>query len=230
MNNLALTVFLIIALPTMFGFWFFGRHHKHEGFTNLFQGFAAIATVIALVVAAILYFEERKDRAKLGLEIRTLALPVKGKDGRRAILFQISAKTSNFGFRTVTAECLNLDVAGLPVSLKEVPYTRPEFHLVSLIPADTANERWKRCAVTQGPDRTGFYWGPSVLDPGSSDTSYYELEIPCTFRAIRTIIKVRRPDESSTAYDYKLLSPISDVCAGKRSYMIAGTGSEAKSD
>lgn len=230
MNTTALIVFLAVVLVAMCVVWFFGRHHKHEGFTNLFQGFAAIATVIALIVAAFLYVEERKDRAKLGLEIRTLAIPVQGKDGRRAILFQVSAKTNNFGFRTVTAECINLDIAGLPANLKEVSYARPEFQLASLIPADTSSDRWKRCAITQDGGRTGFYWGPSTLEPGSSDTSYYELEVPCTFRAVRTLIKIRRPSEPGKADNYKLLSPISDVCAGKRSYMTAGTGSEARSD
>ena len=186
---------------------------------QIWQGIAGVVTILGVLAAAYIYFAERRDRARFDLKL--ISTIVGGeKRGRKleTALVQVKVLVSNPGTRLAKARCTNLDIAGIAVAGNERFGT--EYRFPSLLRDVDHGKEWRECwdgpLVQDGeePSTSGYVWETTEIEPGGSDTMFYELIVPCSYSAIKVLVKIPRVDDS-TRDEVKLISPLSDVCEGR---------------
>lgn len=214
-----LAIVLTLAIIVIAIAWRITRGH-YSDLASFAQGAAGLVTVLALITAAVIYFKEGRDRPRLDTSLHTRAIAI-GTGKRRAALLHVMVTIKNLGFRTIVAQCTNLDIAPIPDEIPIGVRTEHEYGLSSMLRDVEHGASWQRCWDIRRktnpniyvPD-SGYVWSDSQIPAGGSDTLYYEVTVPCIYAGVRVIVKVDKYLESARQ-EYRQIASLADVCAGR---------------
>lgn len=246
-SSVAAQWFLIGLASTSLALWaWIGVKPNSSTIGENIQTLSAIFTIIAVFVAAGIYFLERRDRARLSFGLETSAVrPILGAQHPDSVLLTIRVPVENKGERRVKIDCLAIDVQhpAPGVSLARSSWTREEMQLVRLgeqIPYETTPEV-RGCLVADAIRlraqaalvRPLFMWRPMELEPSEADDRYFEVPVSCTYPFVRVLLKIRITAEDERVYETKTIVPLADICRGQTestggvSSPTLGTGDDA---
>lgn len=218
----ALFAALVIVVISLSGLIF----KKWQGFGDTAQGLAGISAIVAFIVAASIYFLERKDKPRIEFEVTaTRALIPAQPPGRASVLVGIRVLVKNNGNRQVVLQCVTLDMFRPVVgtTLARNPGA-PEEMMLEPIPERIAYPRtFDRDCLRQEEARKGlrrnsvrplFALSPLTLEPSEPDDGYLEVPVSCDYPFVRVLVKIRiRPDDE-LGYETKAIIPLREVCEG----------------
>lgn len=123
------------------------------GFHYFGQGLFGIAGTIALIVAAILYFQERRDKPRIVLQPTATVVHIGGRDASAEgqVLLQVSVGIENRGTRSLLAQCAAIDLIGIVGSEERARIYGDDLDGRSLLvrtgrDSDPAEEQvWRNC-------------------------------------------------------------------------------------
>src|SRR5687767_1944777 len=115
--RLIIVTAIVLASFVLFGAALVGRKHSSSwpNFSEFAQGLASVITIVALFIAAGIYFAERRDKTKIAFSVvaNAIALPLeKGKD--QELLLTIQVPVENTGAGRADVECMSVALSGLP--------------------------------------------------------------------------------------------------------------------
>lgn len=194
------------------------------------QTFSAVFTIVAVFIAAGIYFLERRDRARLSFGLEATAIrPSKATGGRQdSVLLVIRIPVENKGERSVTINCMGVDVLHpdpRATSLERSVTTREEMQLVRLgeqipfegtaniepcIAATTSRTGWSRPRI-----RPLYMWPQMTLEPSEADDRYLEVPVSCDHPFVRVLLKIRINADDERVYETKTIVPLTDICGGQ---------------
>jgi len=192
------------------------------------QGVGGIATVIALAVAASIYFLERKDRPRIEFDLTAsrALVPAEGAQPRR-VLLGVRILVRNSGTRQVDIRCMAIDLF-LPEpdsALDRNPGAPEEVLLNRLsqrLDSPKADSRCERTRNPQGQVIGPLYnWPPLRLEPAEADDLYFEFPVDCQFAYVRVLVKMRLRPSEPWAYETKAIIPLREICHEDQSGMAA---------
>ncbi|HVQ06987.1 MAG TPA: hypothetical protein VMS43_00990 [Allosphingosinicella sp.] len=194
------------------------------------QIFSAVFTIIAVFIAAGIYFLERRDRNRLsfGLEV-TAIRPSTASGGRQDnVLLAIRIPVENKGERQVTINCIAVDVMYPEPSARGLVrsvITREEMQLKRIeerIPFET-NDNIEPC-IQGTVDRTKwtrdrvrplYMWRPLTLEPSEADDRHLEVLVSCAHPFVRVLLKIRINPRDPRVYETKTIVPLTEICGGR---------------
>lgn len=228
--------FALLALSITCAAWFaykrlFPGPHEVAEFA---QGFGAVVTVVAIFVAAGIYFLERRDKPRVSPTLSVNAVRLPTPEGRpKQVLLVVRLAIKNEGARQILIRCSSLALLGVK-SGQEVlraiqdprrgardseemdfgPVADP-INYSSGEPCNAAEE--KRREWPAGKVMPLYRWGlASHVEPGETDNRYFESPVSCEFELLRVLAKLRINPDDTYGYEVKDLISISKVCAGDR--------------
>ena len=218
------------------------------------QGAAGAVTIVALFIAAGVYFLERKDRVRLQFDVsatRVFFPDVRGasrvNSGTGDVLLGIRVLVTNNSARRVELNCISLGVFGSAAAqtIGRSADTPEEMHLDSIIRSipyerDDGNPRHaedmkklQECLADELRRRNPrplFMWRPLRLEPSDADDLYFELPINCRYRFVRVLVKLRLNPGDRDVYETKAIVPLAEVCEGRASGMARSVTPDTSSE
>ncbi|HWT12562.1 MAG TPA: hypothetical protein VN231_07400 [Allosphingosinicella sp.] len=209
--------------------------------------FAIAGTGAIIVGAVLYFTERRyMPRIVIQPTATVVGLPAPGAEQGRplgSVLVQITINIENRSTRGSWFNCSALDVIALTGEEERNAAFPDDLLGNSLLPATRSEEVWRNCAEFEagrqrseeerrrtrrdpsrvnppalfGPPATGTRYRDFFMEPGEAITKTWEQRVPCSYRAVRVIFKLPKPDQESwIEYETKMLVPVADVCRGER--------------
>jgi len=196
-------------------------------FSAFAQGFAAIVTVVALFIAAGIYFVERKDKPRIEFDVTAARALIPARGARPAtVLLGIRILVKNNGNRQVELECMSLDMylpnagaplvrnAGAPEEMALAQIRRP----IPLPPR--ANQlclrgEERRLGFPPGSVRPLYMWPMLTLEPNEADDGYFEVPVSCAYPFVRVLVKLRLRPGDALSWETKAIIPLREICEGR---------------
>ena len=212
-----------------------GGTPARSDFSEFAQGLASIVTIIAIFIAAGLYFLERRDRVRLAfaVEANVIQLARSGSAARQALM-TVRVPVENKGAQNVTLQCIAVEIYGLGAQegLRRNPASPEEIAMASLpgvpnapeAPAECDRAEERRSGAAANSVRPLFRWAPLFLEPQEIDDLYLEMPVSCEFSLLRILVKLRVSPQNPIAYESKIVVPLSDVCSGRRDVRSSAVG------
>jgi hypothetical protein len=196
-------------------------------FAERVQTLSAFFTAFAIVVAAVVYFLERRDQTKLvtSLDIHVVR-PTSGDEPVKYVLLAVRAPVENKGNRIVQIECMGIDVL-VPApgdQLQRSSSYLEEMQLQQLgeqIAYDTKTTRQcvqaaeQRRHAAPGSMRPLFMWPVLKLEPSEQDDQYFEIPVSCKYPFVRVIWKMRVKPQDIFSIETKATVSLWDACRGE---------------
>jgi len=220
------------------------------------QAFSAMFTVVAIFIAAGLYFLEGRDKVRLSFALQTSVIQPTLADRTDQVLLTVRVPVENQGERPVAIRCIAIDIQNpdpenpglrrstMSYALEEMQLVRNEAppiaydNAISEACIRESLDRLRRRGLPA--DRTTirpvFMWRTLRLKPGESDDLHFEIPISCAHPFVRILVKLRINPADDDGYETKTIVPLSDTCAGTAvmragvSTPTVGTGAERISD
>lgn len=209
-----------------------------DGWHHFGQALFGVISAVAIVLAGLFYFIERRDKTKLFVDIKADAHRLWPENAphdpqalsERALLLSVRVPIENRGYRQVALRCLSIDVLAHPAGaeLKRTK-SRQDLDFVRLaeahpIPYDQPGAEGERpdgdiadCLEKEMQRHPGqkplYMWRRLNLEPGEEDDVYFEMPVSCEYSAVRIIVKIR-PKPGSGVFERKTVLPIVDTCRG----------------
>lgn len=188
------------------------------------QAAFAIAGTIALIIGALLYFTERRNKPRIVISPTATVvamLPPGGRQGQPVenVLVQITINIENRSLWGAWYNCAALDIIALTGAEARHPEFPDDLQGPSLLPAPVQTEVWRNCARVEArrqelerdrrsrgsggrinppalfpPPSTGTRYRDFFMEPGEVATKTWEQLVPCTNNAVRLIFKLPKPD------------------------------------
>ncbi len=220
------------------------------------QAFSAMFTIVAVFIAAGLYFLEGRDKVRLSFALETSVIRPTLAATTDQVLLTVRVPVENQGERRVSIRCIAIDIQnpdperpGLRRSenlyaLEEmqlvrneatpIPYDNPISE--ACIRASMNRLQRRRQPADRATIRPVFMWRTLSLKPGESDDLHFEIPISCAHPFVRILVKLRINEDDRDGYETKTIVPLSDTCAGTAvtragvSTPTVGTGAEQPSE
>lgn len=191
------------------------------------QGLGAVVTIVAIFVAAGIYFLERRDKPRLSPTLSLNAIRLSGSDkSNDQVLLIVRLAIKNEGQRQVEIRCMSLALLGVKPGQKilRVPPDSEEMSFfpisdpINYTPGQACNSaEEKRRGWSAGKVRPLYRWGLALrLEPGESDDRYFEMPVDCDYALLRVLAKFRINPEDPFGYEVKDMISVAKVCAGDR--------------
>jgi hypothetical protein len=218
---IALTAALAIIVLSLSGL----IKSRWSGFGDVAQGLAAISAIVAFIVAADIYFLERKDKPRIEFDVTATRSLVMPPHGRASVLLGIRVLVTNNGNRQVELKCVTLDIfrPTLGQSLARNPGA-PEEMMLETVPGripyprrfDTNCLRQEelRKHLPHNSVRPLYAWSPLTLEPGEPDDGYFEIPVSCDYPFVRVLVKIRLSPGDELGYETKAIIPLREICEG----------------
>ena len=201
--------------------------NRASTFHDVAQGIFAISGIVALVVAAGLYFTERRNMPRMVIAPSAIVLGAAGGRQRPSVqsnevLVQFTARIENRSTRGDWFRCAALDVIGLEGDESRANPFPDDMQGESLLPASPQDDLWANCVNRFEVERralgrmrieedqrwvnspaltdsplTGARYRDFFMEPGEVVTKTWEQRVPCRFRAVRIIFKLPKPGQNS---------------------------------
>lgn len=195
------------------------------------QGAAALATIVAFVVAARIYFLESEDMVRLSVGLQANAVPMSIAPGpRTSVLLVVRVPIENRGAIAAHIHCTSIDVQRPGTDDRNRPVqnwrsrnrdAREEVELSSIGNA-IRHEAEKGQACLQGENRYFrravrplFMWKSLILQPGDQRDRYFEIPVACGVPFVRVIVKVRVTPGDVDNHEVKTIVPLIRICSGQ---------------
>jgi hypothetical protein len=211
------------ALLLAFAVYYFTKRRRANWpeFSAFAQGYAALVTVVALFIAAGIYFVERKDKPSIEFEVSAARALIPARERSPAqVLLAIQIRVKNNSSRQVTMNCIALDMyqpvtgqilrrsGGAPEELLLEQLPRSAEYPRDVVPACIRREQSSQAV------RPLFMWPPLVLEPNEADDRYFEVPVSCAYPFVRVLVKLRLRPEDRLSYETKALIPLREICEG----------------
>lgn len=141
-TQLAIIMFFVVAwvLVVMIATGFTAEIFGHFG-----QGAAGFASVVALVCAAGLYYDQRQNRPKVVLQPPLAAVGPVRSPGSKAVLLHVALTVENRSSKPLNVRCAALDLLGVDDSGERNPTYYDDLAGVSLLDPPPERKRFERC-------------------------------------------------------------------------------------
>lgn len=230
----ATVIYCAVAAIAFIGLaaFFSGQHRgTWQQRSEFAQGLGAAVTIFALFIAAGLYLVERKDKAKLRLDVSAARalIPTRGA-GPARVLLGIRVLITNNSDRQIVMRCAAVDVlqpsrqaalarAGASEDMQLDPISPP---IGYRNPDDSAclyADARRRSRSHPVPVRPLFMWDTLLLEPNEADDLYLEVPVGCDSPFVRVLVKLRINPDDRYGYETKAIIPLDEICARRASGM-----------
>ncbi len=229
---------LVLGLVALLIWFAFDKQWQELG--NVGQGLLGFASVIALIVAALLYYEAGRDRARIEAEARATIVPFsRDERGVPRVLVQVAGTVTNRGETRLKFDCVGVDVRGFRSDrrISRNGVFHYDVNTEALLTETAKGDQWQDCVQQERdrwnsqenerlqrlslpeqarrqfyPPNSGHRYDPFELSIGESRTLDLELVIPCTYAALRLHFLVPRPD-AAVADEAKAVYSIVEECS-----------------
>jgi hypothetical protein len=194
-----LTVAIVIASQLLFGSYVFGvvslvlaiiwlgaiLFERQNAPKAGIEGFAALLSVIALLLAGYWYFIERKGYPKLNVEPALQAWPV----GEGAMLVWGSLKLTNVG--NMALQFGKHDDITVQIGQVAPLAGARSMSMLAAMKAKRATKRFDLVQTENWPSRATFVGAvPTTIEAGEAENLYFRTIIPCVDNAILSITAI----------------------------------------
>lgn len=191
------------------------------------QTFSAVFTIIAVFIAAGIYFLEGRDKVRIAFSLETSVVRLPGSGEQKQVLLAIRVPIENKGQRPVSIQCIGIDVqrpATEEGDLQRSRTDREEMQLqrIAIEPiayetprsTDCINRMVRRHHRSREIVRPLFMWPMLTLSPAEVDDVHFEVPVSCTLPFVRVLLKIRVNPDDAKGYETKTIVPLHDICQG----------------
>ena len=208
----------------------FWRPTGNASTADVAQGAAALATIVAFVVAARIYFLESEDMVRLSVGLQANAVPMSiGPEVRTSVLLVVRVPIENRGSIPAHIHCTSIDVQHPAIGTRNRLNQNWERNADALEEVELSSigtaiqheaERGQDCLQGESryfdrPIRPLFMWNSLTLQPGDQRDRYFEIPVACGVPFVRVIVKVRVTPGNEDNHEVKTIVPLIRICSGQ---------------